>query len=325
MNMNFKHLLYWLIYGLLLYVFFDFFVGINDSLEHSIVFVVFQFLSFYVNYKILIPLFYSFKKFTSFSLFNLVLLIVGAVSHTAIEDGLPKEEYYAFESLMAHSVPIFIGIFIAFVLFNYNEQLRLEKKEKERILAEKSFLIQQINPHFLFNALNNIYSLTIDNNPKGSDAILQLSKMLDYSLYGNKNEHVPLEKEILYIKNFIALFKLKDEELKNIVFEFNNLYKNNLIAPMLFLPFIENAFKHGDVDNLEDGFLHIKINSKQDEIDFLCINSYSKNKNVDRVGGIGIKNVSRRLELLYPKKHNLSITKNDDIYKVELKITLDEV
>ena len=107
-----------------------------------------------------------------------------------------------------------------------------EEREKERITAEKDFLVQQINPHFLFNTLNNIYSLSIDNNPKASEAILQLSKMLDYSLYGNKKDFTSIANEIQYINNFIGLFKLKDEEINNIFFTYK-VASNIKIAPMM--------------------------------------------------------------------------------------------
>lgn len=315
-----KQYIYWIIYTFLLYVLFEYILKARNSIEHSITFLISQFLAFYINYRLLIPILFAKKRYVAFSFLNILLLTICALVITIIEDGLPNNGHYAFETIMAHSAPVFIGVFTAFIFNNYYEQLKNETKEKERITAEKNFLIQQINPHFLFNTLNNIYSLTLEKNLKGAEAIMQLSKMLDYSLYGNKKEYVPLLDEIKYISNFIDLFKLKDEDIKNVVFEYKNVDVNSNIAPMLLVPFVENAFKHGNIENLDQGRITIRLSSNHDEINFLCVNSYSKNKKVDLVGGIGIKNVSRRLALLYPKKHSLSISNVNREYKVSLKV-----
>ncbi|WP_299109090.1 histidine kinase [uncultured Tenacibaculum sp.] len=325
MKSIYKHVFYWVLYGLLLYILFEYVIEARDSVVHSVTFWMFQFLAFYLNYKVLIPVLFKAKQYLLFSFLNFVLIAVGSFGNTIIEDGLPENGYYAFETLMAHSAPIFIGVFTAFIFYNYYEQLKNEKKEKERITAEKDFLIQQINPHFLFNTLNNIYSLTRDNNPKGSEAVLQLSKMLDYSLYGNKKEYVPLMDEVRYITNFIDLFKLKDEEINNVSFDYKNIDVQSRIAPMLLLPFVENAFKHGNIEDLNSGKIDIEISSTYDEIRFLCVNSYNENKRVDATGGIGVKNVSRRLALLYPNRHQLDITNIEGAYKVSLKITTNGI
>ncbi len=319
-----KHIISWFIYSVVLYLIYKYAVKVDDSVEHAFTFVILQVLMFYINLIGLLPKLFDKKKFVLFGFLNIILIIVIAFVNTILEDGYQIEsnnQYDFFEDLLAHSVPSFIGIFIAILLHNYRMQLVREEQEKERIKAEKNFLIQQINPHFLFNTLNNIYSLTLNNNPKGSEAIMQLSKMLDYSLYGNNQEYVTLKKEIQYIDNFIQLFKLKDDELTHITFDFTQTNLQVLIAPMLLLPFVENAFKHGDVES-EKGCVNVSICSNKHVLKFSCKNSYSKIKKVDRVGGIGIANVKRRLELLYPNQHQLTINDNNNNFEVLLKISI---
>ena len=321
-------MLSWIGYSILLYLLFSFIIETENPLKHTAIFFSIQFAAFYINSKVLFPFFLDVKKYVLFILSNIVLIILAAFINTILEEGTQEvlsDSYDIFETLMAHSVPAFIGVFVALILHNYHQELKREEKEKKRILAEKDFLIQQINPHFLFNTLNNIYSLTIDNNPKGPEAILQLSKMLDYSLYGNKVECVYLQSEVRYIINFIDLFKLKDDEINNIHFDYKALNENSKIAPMLLLPFVENAFKHGNIEDVEKGAVRIKIASNEKEINFSCINTYIAGKTVDKVGGIGIKNVTRRLMLLYPQKHSLNITDANNEYKVSLKITTNGI
>lgn len=310
---------------------YKFVIGVRAPIKHSLTFAFVQGVAFYINLKVLLPFFFDKKRYITFGILNIILLVVGTFGTTLLEDGLspskPKtghtilESYYTVEALLAHSVPVFIGVFIALIAHIYLQRLQQEQAEKERVSAEKNFLIQQINPHFLFNALNNIYSLSIENNPKVSDSILQLSKMLDYSLYGNNEEFVSLKDEIAYIENLIALFKLKDDEITNIVFDYKNVNTQSKIAPMLLLPFVENAFKHGNIEDIENGNINIELSSTNHKnIDFKCYNTYNINKKTDKIGGIGITNVKRRLELLYPNNYKLTIENNEHQFKVHLKI-----
>ncbi|WP_420553500.1 sensor histidine kinase [Tenacibaculum aiptasiae] len=318
-----KNMLAWAGYSLLLYLLFSFIIETENPLKHTAIFFTIQLAAFCMNTKLLFPFLLDVKKYLLFILSNLVLIILAAFINTLLEEGAEEifgGGYDIFETLMAHSVPAFIGVFVALILHNYHQELKREEKEKKRILAEKNFLIQQINPHFLFNTLNNIYSLTIDNNPKGPEAILQLSKMLDYSLYGNKDEYVSLRSEVTYITNFIDLFKLKDDRIHRISFTHDQVDERSSIAPMLLLPFVENAFKHGNIEDVDKGYVDIEVSSNESEINFSCVSSFVEGKTVDKVGGIGIKNVTRRLMLLYPQKHSLQITNENQVYKVSLKI-----
>ncbi|WP_196892986.1 sensor histidine kinase [Aureivirga marina] len=320
-----KHIIIWIVYTLLLFSFYEFGTKTSTALTHTFSFVGNQIFAFYLNHFLFLPKLFEKKKYFLFSILNILLICFGTFSNTFIENLTEhKYENSAFEihleSLYAHALPSVIAIFVAFILYTYYKRLQQEQKELELVKSEKNFLIQQINPHFLFNTLNNIYSLTMENNPKGSEAILQLSKMLDYSLYGNKTEKVNLQKEIFYIQNFIHLFKLKDEEIKNIAFNYKHVNPDFKIAPMLLLPFIENAFKHGNIENISNGKIEISLKTTTKELEFICKNTFVEGKKVDRIGGIGITNVSRRLELLYPNAHKLDISKKENVFEVTLKI-----
>ena len=193
--------------------------------------------------------------------------------------------------------------------------------KSENLNSELKFLRSQINPHFLFNALNNIYSLSIVKSDKTPDIILKLSDMLRYIIYDCNAERVPLEKEINYINNYIDLQRLKDDDITNIKMDVQGVDPSTSIAPMIFIPFIENSFKHSKIEDLENGWIKIKIVNKTEQLTFEISNSLSKSEfTKDKIGGVGIENVKRRLELLYPKKHELNISQADSTFLVKLKL-----
>ena len=208
--------------------------------------------------------------------------------------------------------------------------LFVRKKEEETILIknenlqnELKLLKSQINPHFLFNSLNNIYALSAIDSGKTQQSISHLSDMLRYVLYECEQESVPLKKEIKYIENYLKLFALKSSKPYPITTHFEIQNNNIFIAPMLFIPFIENALKHSNIENKNESFIDIKVISDDNNIKFEVSNSLPKtSKNKDKVGGIGLENVKKRLAILYPKKHDLIAKENENSFDVNLKINL---
>lgn len=228
---------------------------------------------------------------------------------------------------MLHTLVLTIAYILATVIESF---IYLKKKEEETIKAkninlqnELKLLKSQINPHFLFNSLNNIYTLAgIDSN-KTQKSIINLSDMLRYVLYECDQDSVPLKKEVEYIENYLKLFALKSSMEYPISADFNISNDNILIAPMLLIPFIENALKHSNIDYKKQSFIHIEINADDDIIDFEIVNSLPQKTIIkDKNGGIGLENVKKRLAILYPEKHQLEIDENDTSFKVKLHLKL---
>jgi len=235
--------------------------------------------------------------------------------------GFRMRMYYSFVQMLA--------IYFLSTAFKTSQiALKREKEaselKSENLNSELKFLRSQINPHFLFNALNNIYSLSVMKSDKTPDNILKLSDMLRYIIYDCNADRVPLEKEINYINNYIDLQKLKDDQITNIEVDFKESDPKSMIAPMIFIPFIENSFKHSKIEDIKQGWIKIKIQNIDSKLLFVIKNSLPKDKYTkDNVGGVGLENVKRRLELVYPEKHMLSIESLDHEFTVELEVSLD--
>ncbi len=213
---------------------------------------------------------------------------------------------------------------IKYTLDWYREQqLKIELINQNQS-SEIAFLRNQINPHFLFNTLNNIYNLTLKKSEDAPDAIMKLSDIMRYMLKDTNSDFVSLENEIDYLTSFINLSKLRIKSADFIKFEVNGNPNGLRVAPMLFVPFIENAFKHGSKKTeIHPGIEVIfNIDASSKTIEFICNNYIQKDFliNKDECNGIGLHNVQRRLELLYKDKHLLEISQAQEKYNVKLFI-----
>ena len=193
--------------------------------------------------------------------------------------------------------------------------------EREKVVSELQLLKAQVHPHFLFNTLNNIYSFSLENSPKTPGLILKLSSLLSYMLYDCKAEEVSLEKEIEIMKNYIDLEKERYGNKIDISVNIEGDIKDKFIAPLLLVPFLENAFKHGISEQLETPWLSIDINVKQFILSCKIVNSKDEITPVSK-SGIGIQNVKQRLRFLYPGKHELKLTDEGAFFVVSLVIEL---
>lgn len=219
-----------------------------------------------------------------------------------------------------------IGI-LAGAKFAYDAFWKQRKLDAMQVAVNESelqFLKSQINPHFLFNNLNNLYSHALENSPKTPEIILELSGFLRYMLYECKEEYVLLSKEIGQLENFIRLNELQIEERGRVNFNQEGISDHFKIAPLILVIFVENAFKHSTAS--QSGGIDIDINIKACEkgkIDFRCSNTFESSSNTDNLAnGIGLKNVKKRLNLIYPGKHNLEIYQADGHYHVKLCLDL---
>jgi hypothetical protein len=224
--------------------------------------------------------------------------------------------------------PLILGLFLSLkTLKNWHlEQLKTETLAKENANAELQLLKAQVHPHFLFNTLNNIYSFTLNQSPLAGALIQKLSDMLKYMIHDCEKPVVPLEKEIKLIQDYIGLEKVRYGNRLNMQVEIKGSYENKMIAPLLMIPFVENCFKHGASIMRGQQWIRLNIHIKEDQLEFNLSNS----KPIDIPGinnkkGIGLANVQKRLELLYPERHFLKIESTDDTFSVYLQVSLQQI
>jgi two-component system, LytTR family, sensor kinase len=225
---------------------------------------------------------------------------------------------YFLNTLFYTLISAIYGTVFYFIRYSYSKDLRQKDLEIQSRQSELSFLRSQINPHFLFNSLNNIYSLVYQGSGQALTAIAGLSDLLRYMLY-DTTEKVPLEKELDYIRKYIGLQKLRfDHDIRADVFVEGNVPEVS-IAPLLLIPFVENAFKHGDFSGTTRG-LTVTVHIGWNKTIFSCVNQKGMQQK-DVGGGIGLDNVKRRLDLLYPDRHMLSIVEDAGRFVVNLELT----
>ncbi|HEY0677947.1 MAG TPA: histidine kinase [Chitinophagaceae bacterium] len=247
-------------------------------------------------------------------------LIPGALSHKR------SHSHDFVGSFWFHFVIYGLLLSICLALFFTKEWIRNERLKRQlietQLTTELNFLKSQINPHFLFNTLNNLYSIAQrDGNPQLETGIYKLSGLMRYVIYETGAARVPLEREIGYIHDFIGLSRLRfTEEELNISVTVQGQTSQVSIAPMILIPFVENAFKHG-VKIESRSFITILIKAEESKIIFECVNSlHSARHTEEQHSGIGLENVKRRLDLLYPSKHTLETIQSDHTYKIKLEL-----
>jgi two-component system sensor histidine kinase AlgZ len=200
-------------------------------------------------------------------------------------------------------------------------KLWLERKQAA-LQAELDALKGQVHPHFLFNTLNNLYALTLTNSPKSPQVVLGLSELLRYMLYECNADRVSLNKEILMLQQFVSLEKLRYEERLDLTFNIYGETDDKLIAPLLMLPLIENAFKHGTSESLGQAWININLYVTGEDLKLKISNSKAEKEAEKHTGHIGLQNLHKRLELLYPATHQLKIMDDDDAFLVVLEVKL---
>lgn len=287
-------------------------------------------LFFYLNHYLFIPKFYFRKKYIAFGLLLLSAFIVilflpglifsgrGDFSHPHGNFGPSRKFFF----LMGAERHLFRFLIVAALSLMIRISGRLKLAEQERINAELSYLKAQINPHFLFNTLNSIYSLAIDKSDETAEAVVKLSGMMRYVITEANNKFVPLEKEISYISDYISLQKLRLDQNVKLTYTVTGEPAGKEIAPIILISFIENAFKYG-VSTEEESFIGIKIDITGDHL-HLFINNKKVvvNDKPEGKSGLGIENTKYRLQLLYPAAHKLIISETKENFSVTLSIFL---
>lgn len=325
-----KEILFQIVLHVILFLFFSFDRNQPQIQEYKIVaFLNYALGALAINY-ILLPKYFYTKKYIYFFIY-VIIVVAGLI---AIEELILERIYYP-DTRGKHFPGIFYSLLdvmpvitiLAGFKFAWDASLKQKEVEELRTSVKESelqFLKSQINPHFLFNNLNNLYSYAIEESPKTPSIILELSSVLRYMLYDCKEDFVALGKEIEHLKNFTQLNELQIEDRGKVTFEAENIPSEYLIAPLILNVFIENAFKHSTASQSED--ISIDISIKIDgngQLNFECTNSFRPITNTDKLNnGIGLKNVKKRLQLLYPDAHTLLITDDNQRYSVHLKMNL---
>jgi hypothetical protein len=235
----------------------------------------------------------------------------------------PFREMHFFNYAMTSLFLVFFSLGMR-VLERHSQTEKLQKElEKEKLNSELAFLKNQISPHFFFNTLNNIYSLISINADDSQKAVLKLSKLMRYLLYDSEHGNTMLSNEIDFMNNYIDLMKLRMSNKISLSVSFPEKYDDINIPPLIFIPFIENAFKHG-ISYREKSFIYINMTTTKESISFRCANSMVKAREDNESGhsGIGLENVTKRLNLLFPGKHDIKINKSDTEFEVLLQIII---
>lgn len=228
-----------------------------------------------------------------------------------------------YDNVIPHFFLVTAGAAVKLVADYIRMQQRMVEMAKEKAEAELNFLKSQINPHFLFNSLNAVYFLIDKNNTEARGALHKFSGMLRYQLYEMNGDQVPIEKEIEYLSDYIDLQKLRSDADCPVRFEYDHGVKGFSIAPLLLIPFVENAFKHISHYTNRPNFVNLKMHMDKGNFHFTLENSTDAGQRANSThSGIGLINVKRRLELLYPQKHELVISNNTDRFTVSLTIQI---
>lgn len=326
---------FWLLMIGVQFVFVSHIVAFPKSLLLVANTTVFTALLLYINIFYLYPTFHNSANNIRFNITSILIIIFFAVAHGVFEAELfqllevspPARFKYPIVASIMKSVFWLTLVHLTSTIYLLQEGLRKNSEETKVIVEQKlntelKYLKAQINPHFLFNALNNIYSLSYMKSDKGPDAVLKLSGMLRYVLEDCQADLVRLNSEIEYIENFIDFQQMKSQNSQNI--EFNHLDTNGTVqvAPMLFISFIENSFKYSKIENTEGAYVKMKLETRSDCVCFELVNSIPEKGKAQSGSGKGIENTKHRLQILYPKNHTLECREEGNEYLVKLRIDL---
>ncbi len=290
-------------------------------------------LLFYLNYFFLIPKFYLKKKYRQYATWVLLLFAIfyvlkpfyrmfrayATILGNEINLRPPSQLKIDIMTCILFLIIVALGIALHALKQWRSTEKRALQAETEKATAELSFLKAQINPHFLFNTLNNIYSLSIDNHPDTSDSIMKLSNLMRYITDDATKNFVPLPDEIASINDYIDLQSLRHSAKVHLNFSVSGEIEDKQIAPLILMTYIENAFKYG-ISTHEEAPITIAITTDKNEIRFFCQNKIFSTARVKDRTGIGLLNTRQRLNYIYPNTHKLTITNENNLYTVALAL-----
>jgi len=322
-----QHPVFWV---LSIYAIGDYF-AISNSLQfidyfYALLFHISLLFLVYINLQVLIPRLLQKGKYLFYALFVAILLATTYGLHELTFELLlpllPTEYYMVSFTDYKVLLTIFLIYLVLTTLLKLSKSwYQLQRVEKEKLSIELNSLKSQVNPHFLFNSLNSIYSLALSKSEQTAETVLELSNLLRYMLYEVGDDKVELSKELEMLENYIELQKLRSDRSTTVTFNVWGDPREKEIAPLLFFPLVENSFKHGVKGVSDDGFIKIDLNLEEG-IQLIIKNNKGQVDDMEggKYGGIGLENVKRRLALIYPGRHHFEVIETDTDFEVKLKI-----
>jgi sensor histidine kinase YesM len=282
-------------------------------------------LATYINLYLLIPRYLFLKKYKHYASFVSLLVLATALLISFWLSELDRIDWFSrFIASIINVVFVLLMTSGAKFLFEYLQKIiKLKEIENKQLKAELNLLKAQVNPHFLFNTLNNLYGLiTQNNNQKATEIIFKLADLMRYLLESSKADKVSLNKEIQFLEDYLSLEKIRLSNNTAIKFEVSGIDSDFFIAPLLFIPLVENTFKHGLNTISTDSFAHFFLSVQGNDLFFEAVNSVGKSFEISERVGTGLENLRKRLHLIYPDKHELDIEQTTHQFKVILHIQL---
>lgn len=331
----FVHALIWVALLVVLYL-----VNVREKPGHAAIVILLygglNILIFYVHYFFINPLLIGANKYWKAGLYMIIVLVASVVIKYGIalsfDDIILKYRdtdnqektltavQYTVAALISGLFFMLLSTSVYVISMNFTTREHRKSLENEKLNAELAFLKSQINPHFLFNSLNNIYSLAYQKSDKTPEAVLKLSEIMRYMLYESNEETVLLEDEINYLQNYIELQKLRFKEKVYVDLQIAIDKAGHHIMPLLLISFLENAFKHGVSTDVKKP-IRLTIKVKDSRLHFRAENAKNQ-QNKDQTKGVGLTNLKRRLQLGYPERHTINVVESENYYSSELFIYL---
>ncbi len=338
-NRILQHLSFWVFCMLFFFFAYREMESVRTYLIITVVSFPYYILFVYVQLYFLIPRFLLKKKIVLYLVSTIILakiaVNVSIVTYNFIviplRTGLPPlpnwhmlwtltpNQVYPFTSMLSFCAMAVCCKLIKKWFYEYERNQRIEQ---EKMVMELEMLKAQVHPHFLFNTLNNLYSLTLTKSENAPLVVTHLSGLLRYMLYDCNEKKVPLTNEVAALKKYVELEKLRYGNRLEVSFSCSGQTTGQVIAPLLLLPFVENSFKHGVSEQLDQCWINLHLHAENGVFTFNLSNSYSKEKISAIDGGIGLQNIQKRLELIYPGAYNLNISQQEEIYAVKLTMQL---
>jgi hypothetical protein len=333
-NRVLQHVLFWLAHLVFYATLYGSFEENYDQtfLEEFLYLPVKIIFTYFIMYYLL-PRFLLAGKYTAFFFWLLITSFIAGLIQRYLAFNFDYPLYYPealadpffyFPKIVKMFVAIYPAAFVAVAIkllkYWYANQHAQQVLSQERLKAELNFLKTQIHPHFLFNTLNNLYALTLKKSDMAPEMVLKLSELINYMLYECQGDEVLLSKEIKFIQNYVAIEKMRYGEKLDVDIRVSGPVNDRTIAPLIILPFVENCFKHGASEELEQSWVKVDIEVLPERLIIKVENNKVAGHTGSKTEGIGIHNVQRRLDLLYPQRYDLKIINGEETFLVILTI-----